>query len=279
MTVTLAEGSAVIIDAQLRDGLVSRSVAQLKVSVASFKYDIGGNRGIFIGDSDVSVTDDSTNYLYLDSQATLQVNTTGFPTTTHIPLARVPAANGEVTNVISERVLLASSSSAAGTCSIKFPVDGGVKGGNAAASSNNSIPSVTFAASGESHNRWNMGPPQNYISGDFTFRVKCSMAGTPGSNTARIGLNWTGFDEGDTLPSSYAHNSEQTVDLSAVTNDQYFFIDFTVDEEVFDTAIDTYAFELYRLGDHEDDTTGLTLHTHICAFNYYGYTLSGQAGQ
>lgn len=277
---SLADGATVGIRVALETGRVIPSVSSLKIDVASFKYDIGGKRETYSGAVAQSVTDDDTSYVYLDEDGALQISITGFPTTeVYLPLARVVAASGEVVAIHEERVLLASSAAVQGTCRIGFPVDAGVKGGNAGVSSNNTVASLTFSASGESRNRWNFRPPQNYISGDLTLRLLCSVAGSPGSNGMRMGLKWSGIDEGDTLPSSYDYTSDQTASLSGISNDELFKIDFTIASANFDKTNDMYAMYLLRDGDHAEDTSSLTLHIHLCELRYTGYKVAGQAGQ
>ena len=271
---------------ELTDGRVYASVTPLKIGVLPFKYDIGGLRGTFIGASEQSVTDDDTNYVYLDEDGDLTINTTGFPTTVgHLTLARVTAANGEIVAIHNERTLLASSAAVPGTCRIGFPVDGGIRGGNASTSANNGIASVTFdGTSGESRNRWNIRPPQNYTTGDLVFRCYASVSGSPGSNSARLGLSWQGLKDGESLPSGsthddYEYNDEDTVSLSAVSSDELFFFDLTIPAANFDKTDDLLALWFYRDADHAGDTTSLTLHTHICELRYTGYKVAGQAGQ
>ena len=266
-------------DATLGSGLVETHPDPLRVNVGSVKYDIGGNRGTYNGAVAQLMTDDDTTYLYLDEDGALQSSLSGYPATTYIPLARVVAANGEIVAIHDERVLLASSAAVSGTCRIGFPVDAGVKGGNADVSANNDVASLTFASSGESRNRWNFRPPQNYISGDLTLRLLCSVAGSPGSNGVRMGLKWMPVTEGDTIPSSYTYTLDQTKSLSGISNDELFKIDFTIASANFDKTEDMYAFYVLRDGDHADDTTGLTLHIHLCELRYTGYRVAGQAGQ
>ena len=281
MAVTLADNTTVGVNYSLAAGRVVASVASLKIEVSSFKYDIGGERGSFAGAVDQSVTDDDTSYVYLDGDGALQINITGFPTdVTYIPLARVVAANGEVVAIHEERVLLASSAAAIGTCRIGFPVDGGVRGGDSdGVSSNNSVASLTFGSTGYSRNRWNFRPPQNYTSGDLTMRLLCSVAGSPGTNGMRLGLKYQGVSSGDTLPSSYDYSTEQTKSLSGIANDELFTVDFTMSSSNFDKTDDLEAIELYRDADHAGDTTSLTLHIHIIELRYTGYKVAGQAGQ
>lgn len=264
----------------LGPGLVKRHPDPLRVNVESFKYDMGGIRDTYDGAVAQSVTDDDANYIYLSEAGSLVINTTGYPSeVSYLPLAIVTTANGAVVDIADERVLIASSAAVVGTCRIGFPVDAGVKGGNAGVSSNNDVASLTFAATGESRNRWVFRPPQNYTSGNLTLRLLCSVAGSPGTNGVRMGLKYSGIDEGDTLPSSYDTEIAQTNSLSGISNDELFKIDFTITAASFDKTKDMIAMYLLRDGDHADDTTSLTLHIHLCELRYTGYKVAGQAGQ
>lgn len=280
MAVTLAEGTRVGLDVSLEGGKVNVAVTPLKIEIKSFKYNIGGLYGVFVGVVDQSVTDDATNYVYLDNTGTLQLNTTGFPTDiSYFPISRVTTSNGEIVAVYDEKVLYGISSAVQGTCRVGFPVDAGVRGGNSGVSSNNSVPSITFDDVGESRNRWNFRPPQNYISGDVTLSLICSVAGSPGSNGMRMGLEWTGESIGDTLPSSYDYSVDQTESLSGISNDENFEMTFTITAANFDITKDYFAFYLKRDGDHGDDTSSLMLHILICELQYTGYKVAGQPGQ
>lgn len=280
-TSTYITGGNVDQEVRISDGSVVAAVESLKIDVRGFKYDIGGVRGIFTGALAQSVTNNDTNYVYIDDTGTLQINTTGFANNvSYIPLARVVTASGEIVAIYEERVLLASSAAAEGTCRIGFPVDGGIIGGNAAVSSNNGIASVTFAATGESRNRWNIRPPQNYISGDLTFRCYGSVSGSPGSNAMRVGLYWQGLADGEALPTGdYDNNSEFTFSLSGVSSDTLFDVNVTISSATFNKSDDLLALYFYRNADHAEDTTSLIWHTHICELRYTGYKVAGQAGQ
>jgi hypothetical protein len=93
--------------AVLEPGLVKKT-GNLAVSILSFNYELDGVRQTYGGAINQAVTDDSWNYVYLDFDGSLNINTTGFPTTTHIRLAKVRADNGVIVSVDDERVLLAA---------------------------------------------------------------------------------------------------------------------------------------------------------------------------
>lgn len=260
---------------------VTPSSTSLKVNVDSLRYDIGGKRDKYDGASDQSVTDDETNYIYLDTDGDLQINTTGFPTDeSFIPLARVVVENGEIAKIYEERVLFSSSAAVEGTCVIGFPVDGGIRGGDSdGVSSHNGVGSLTFGSTGYSRNRWNFRPPRNYISGDLKLKLLCSVAGSPGLNSMRIGVKYQGLDVGDNFPASYTYTAETTKSLSGVSDEDIFVIDLTIPSANFDKAKDMEAMELFRDADHAGDTTSLTLHIHLIELEYTGYKIAGQAGQ
>lgn len=84
--------------------------ATLNVKVAAGVYlKQDGTVGSYGGVSSTAMTASSTNYLYLDltSSGALTVNTTGFPTTAHIPLATVVAGGTTITSIADSRVAFA----------------------------------------------------------------------------------------------------------------------------------------------------------------------------
>jgi hypothetical protein len=90
--------------AVFKDGAVERD-GILTVSVQQFGYDMAGTKGLYAGSVTNSVTANDTNYVYLDSTGTLQVNTTGYPGSSviHIRLARVVTDVLDVTNIYQDR--------------------------------------------------------------------------------------------------------------------------------------------------------------------------------
>lgn len=80
-----------------RQGMVVEE-GSLLIGVYPVEYTQGGSRRSFAGATAVSVDDDSTSMIYLDSSAQLQVAST-WPTdvTTFLPLAEVEAADGVLT--------------------------------------------------------------------------------------------------------------------------------------------------------------------------------------
>jgi|GEM_PF-1110856 len=90
--------------ASCRQGMVVDE-GDLDIGVYPVEYTIGGVRKSFTGSSGVSMTDDSTKVVYLDSSATLQT-ADSWPTdvTTFLPLAQVVAADGSLT-ITDKRVL------------------------------------------------------------------------------------------------------------------------------------------------------------------------------
>lgn len=166
-----------------------------------------------------------------------------------------------------------------GTARVGFPVDTGIRGGSAAASSNNDVPSVTLAAAGESRIRWTCRPPQNYTSGDLTLRVLCSFAGTPGDTGVRWQLDWSCLSSGDTLPSSYEYSSAFTENENDKSNDGLFVTEFTIAAAQFDKTADMLVLWLRRDGDHAGDTCTLVVHVHMVELSYTGRTMAGQPGQ
>jgi hypothetical protein len=67
----------------------------LTFGVRPGRYLNGDTAVNYAGATDQALTDDATNYIYLTAAGTLTVNTTGFPATSHLPLATIVAADGE----------------------------------------------------------------------------------------------------------------------------------------------------------------------------------------
>ena len=107
MPVNLAEGTTVSTIAVLEPGLVRRD-GDLSVAILRFNYELDGIRQTYNGAINQSLTDDSWNYIFLDYDGSLNINTTGFPSTTHIRLAKVRCDNGAIVSITDERVLLAA---------------------------------------------------------------------------------------------------------------------------------------------------------------------------
>lgn len=165
------------------------------------------------------------------------------------------------------------------TARIGLPIDAWMRGGSAAASSNNDVPSVTFAAAAESRMRYTLRPPQNYTSGDLTLRVLCSFAGTAGNTGVRWQLDWSCLSSGDAIPASYQYSTAFTQNENDKSNDTLFVTDFTIPAAQFNKAKDSLVFWLRRDGDHADDTCTLVVHVHMIELRYSGRTTAGQPGQ
>jgi hypothetical protein len=93
-------------NAQLTAGLVE-AVDDLQVDVKGFRYDMGGTVAHFEGAAYQTVTDDTTNYVYIDAGGLLVINTTGWPGAgLYIPLAKVVTASGIIQRIQDERILI-----------------------------------------------------------------------------------------------------------------------------------------------------------------------------
>ena len=86
----------------LPDGAVTRT-GPLSIQINSLFFELSGVKGSFAGATGVPVTDNSVNYVFLDSFGALGVNTVGYPTGVHIRLARVVTSLGTITNIFDER--------------------------------------------------------------------------------------------------------------------------------------------------------------------------------
>lgn len=281
-SVNLADGTTVGINVSLATGRVVATPGQsLKIDVPGFKYDIGGLRGSFTTTGGQAVTDDDTNYAYLDDSGALQINTTGFPSVAHIPLARVVTANGEVCAIHEERVLLAGSSSSVGTCIITLPVDGDVRGGDTSASSNNNWAAIRYDASGsagEARNRLVRRFPRNYVSGDLVIRVVYTFAAGIGNNKAMFWrCSYKFADVGDALGTMSSVTTEQ--DVSNLSADTVYALSLTVPEANVEEDKEFLALYIAREYDNAADTCDEHAYVHNTEIRYTGRLLAGQAGQ
>lgn len=283
MPVSLQEDTTVGIEVTLATGQVTATPgASRKIDVRGFRYDIGGLRGQFDGAVAQTVTDNDTSYVYLDSVGALQINTTGFPATAHIPLARVVATSGEVVAIHEERVLLASSSSSVGTCIITLPVDGDVRGGDTSAGSNNDWAAVNFedTGTGEGRNRLVRRTPRNYVDGDVVIRIVASVpASIPSSPTrqTRWEVQYKFASVGEALGSLATIG--QTFTLNDQAADELFSMDLTIPEASVDMTKEYMALQINRQNSHADDNLGENIYVHNVEIRYNGRLLAGQAGQ
>jgi hypothetical protein len=78
----------------------------LYISILPFNYEMDGKRQQYGGVLNQAMTDDAINYLFLDYDGSFNVNTTGYPSTTHIRLGRVVTAGGVITTVYDDRIPL-----------------------------------------------------------------------------------------------------------------------------------------------------------------------------
>lgn len=266
----------------LSTGRVATSQSPLKIDVSGFKYNIGGLWGVFDGAVAQVVTDDDTSYVYLAADGTLVINTTGFPTGAHIPLARVTAANGEIVTINEERVLMVSSSTYQGTCRITYPIDGDVRGGDVSASSNNEFPSLLYAGDGtdtEGRNRLIRRPPQNYVSGDLVLRLYYSHGAAPGNNKSSYWYLKYAFRSADEDLGTYDGQVGLEVDHTGQDADHIYTLDLVIPAAAFNKSKDLMALYLAREHSNPLDTLTNGVHIHQQELRYTGYLLSGQPGQ
>jgi len=98
-------GGSVNIIGVLQPGLVQPD-NDLSIAILRFNYELDGVRTVYAGALNQAVTDNAWNYVFLDYDGSLNINTTGFPTTTHIRLAKVHTQGGGIVAIDDERVLL-----------------------------------------------------------------------------------------------------------------------------------------------------------------------------
>jgi hypothetical protein len=105
-------GSVVAMEAKFLDGLV-RQDRDLSIKIEPYRWEIDGSYGLYAGVTNESVTDNDTNYVYMDSAGLLVVNVSGWPGTIHLRLARVITSGGQITAIHDERVIVNTAAAAA----------------------------------------------------------------------------------------------------------------------------------------------------------------------
>ncbi len=88
-------------------GRVVKEATALTVGIWGLNYDFKGTLTVYAGCTAQAVTDNATNYIYLDAANALIVNTTGFPVDadSFFPLATVVAAGGAIVSIADKRPL------------------------------------------------------------------------------------------------------------------------------------------------------------------------------
>lgn len=103
----------------------------LDIGVFPGDYTLGGSHKHFDGNTGTTLTDDATNYVYLNSSNALTVSTSSYPAdiTTYIPLATVVCASGDISSITDDRGHVAfvaptsTTSSDSGTDNVAFILD------------------------------------------------------------------------------------------------------------------------------------------------------------
>lgn len=165
------------------------------------------------------------------------------------------------------------------TCVVYFHPNAGIRGGNAGASSNNGVASITFSDLSESRIRWNFPPPRNYISGDLTLRIKGSVASNPASKDMYLEVRWSTLNTGAALPSSPEFTDSTVFSTSGLGADDFFNIDITLAAADWDSTAEMIGMYLLRDGDNASDDCTELLHIHQIELLYTGWAFAGQAGQ
>lgn len=82
-----------------RGRIVSAASADpLAIDIGAFGYRVGDTHGVFAGDTDIAVTDDATNYVMIEEDGDILVNTTGW-LATNARLGVVVAASGSIVSI------------------------------------------------------------------------------------------------------------------------------------------------------------------------------------
>lgn len=114
---------ATITNAVFPQGYVALTGA-LTISVAAAYCELNGSNVLFAGVGSTAVTDNATNYVYIDSAGSLVINTTGFPVATHIRLAQVFTSGGTITSIIDVRPFFTATSPLAADDTFVFAAGG-----------------------------------------------------------------------------------------------------------------------------------------------------------
>jgi hypothetical protein len=109
---TVLDANRAILDALTATGGLAVTMHEipstsLNVAVSAGNYaKQDGSIATYAGSSSQAVTTATTNYVFLDLTASgaLTVNTTGFPTTAHVRLAKVVAGASTITSISDQRV-------------------------------------------------------------------------------------------------------------------------------------------------------------------------------
>jgi hypothetical protein len=97
------------ISTSFRDGLIEEH-GPLSIDIVKLNCDLNGEQHHYNGAIAQPVTDDATNYFWLDLNGTLQTNTTGFPASAALRLGRVVTSGGYITKIIDDRAFLGTMS-------------------------------------------------------------------------------------------------------------------------------------------------------------------------
>lgn len=98
-------GGQIEMEGTLETGLV-RPDGDLSVAILRFPYELDGVRASYAGSVNNALTDDAWNYVFLDEDGVLTINTTGFPSETHLRLARMRTQDGGIVARDDERIIL-----------------------------------------------------------------------------------------------------------------------------------------------------------------------------
>jgi len=93
------------IGTSFRPGQIEEN-GDLSVDIVAFHCNLDGQQSKFTGVVNEPVTDDATNYFWLDLNTVLKTNTTGYPTSGVLRIGRVVTAGGLITKIIDDRSFL-----------------------------------------------------------------------------------------------------------------------------------------------------------------------------
>lgn len=144
--------------------------------------------------------------------------------------------------------------------------------------SNNSIPALRFdsGAANDGYARWAMRPPQNYTSGDLTFRLLVSVPSSIGDNKdTKWRLLWSKIGNGGAL-GSWDHSTTQTIDVSNQAADELFHLEFPILSSQFDKTDELMPMRVERFSTDSEDNCGQNIYVHDMRLVYTGNRFAGQ---
>lgn len=99
--------SGININARMTDGSISEHIGNsLGIDINPTNFELNGEKFYFGGESNYSITDENTTYVFLGSDGYLDTDLSSYPVTSHIRLGRVISSSGRISNILDDRIFL-----------------------------------------------------------------------------------------------------------------------------------------------------------------------------